>query len=167
VIGHEITHGFDDQGSHFDATGALRDWWTEADRAEFDRRAAVLVEQFDAFEVAEDLHVNGRLTLGENIADLGGLKIALDALRQARGGKSDAPIDGLTPEQRFFVSWATVWHTNYTDEYARLLVNVDPHSPARARVNCPLANTPAFATAFGIAQGSPMLRAEEIRAHIW
>ena len=167
VIGHEITHGFDDQGSHFDATGALRDWWTEADRAEFDRRAAVLVEQFDAFEVAEDLHVNGRLTLGENIADLGGLKIALQALREARGGQSDAPIDGLTAEQRFFVSWATVWRTNYTEEYSRLLVNVDPHSPARARVNCPLANTPAFATAFGIREGSPMLRAKEIRAHIW
>ena len=166
VIGHEITHGFDDRGSHFDAKGALRDWWTEADRAEFDSRAQVLVDQFDAYEVAEDLHVNGRLTLGENIADLGGLTIALGALRKALA--SDAPlIDGLTPEQRFFLSWATVWRTNYTDEYARLLVNIDPHSPARARVNAPLANLPTFAAAFQIPEGSPMMRPAELRAHIW
>ncbi len=166
VIGHEITHGFDDRGSHFDANGALREWWTEADRAEFDRRATVIAEQFDAFEVVGGLHVNGRLTLGENIADLGGLSIALNALREA-GGDSNAPIDGLTPVQRFFVSWATVWHMNYTDEYATLLVNVDPHSPARYRVNGPLANTLAFAEAFDVAPGSPMARAEELRAHIW
>jgi predicted metalloendopeptidase len=166
VIGHEITHGFDDRGSQFDATGALREWWTEADRAEFDRRAAVIVEQFDAFEVAEDLHVNGRLTLGENIADLGGLTIAFNALREA-GGLDGTPIDGFTPAQRFFISWATVWRTNYTDEYARLLVNIDPHSPARSRVNGPLANIPAFAEAFDIAEGEPMVRAGELRAHIW
>jgi len=166
VIGHEITHGFDDRGSHFDAKGALRDWWTEADRAEFDSRAQVLVDQFDAYEVAEGLHVNGRLTLGENIADLGGLTIALEALRKVLA--SDAPlIDGLTPEQRFFLSWATVWRTNYTDEYARLLVNIDPHSPARARVNAPLANLPTFAAAFQIPEGSPMMRPAELRAHIW
>jgi len=166
VIGHEITHGFDDRGSHFDAKGALRDWWTEADRAEFDSRAQVLVDQFDAYEVAEDLHVNGRLTLGENIADLGGLTIALGALRKVL--PSDALlVDGLTPEQRFFLSWATVWRTNYTDEYARLLVNIDPHSPARARVNAPLANLPAFAAAFQIAEGTPMVRPAELRAHIW
>ena len=166
VIGHEITHGFDDRGSHFDAKGALRDWWSESDRAEFMRRAQVLIDQFDAFEVAEDLHVNGRLTLGENIADLGGLSIALAALREAL--PTDAPaIDGFTPVQRFFLSWATVWRTNYTDEYRRLLVNVDPHSPAGARVNCPLANTPAFAEAFGVTAGSPMARAEELRARIW
>jgi len=168
VIGHEITHGFDDRGSQFDATGALRDWWTEADRAEFERRAALLVDQFDAYQVAEDLHVNGRLTLGENIADLGGLKIALQALHEAvREAPELDAIDGSTPEQRFFLSWATVWRTNYTNEYARLLVNVDPHSPARFRVNGPLANIPAFAAAFGIAPGSPMTREETLRAHIW
>ncbi len=166
VIGHEITHGFDDQGSRFDAEGRLRMWWSDADREEFMRRAQVLVEQFDAFEVAEDLHVNGKLTLGENIADLGGLTIALAALREA-GGLDAGPIDGLTPEQRFFLSWATVWHTNYTEEYARLLVNVDPHSPARARVNCPLTNMPAFAAAFGVAEGSPMAHLAAERAHIW
>jgi len=166
VIGHEITHGFDDQGSHFDAAGALSDWWTEADRTEFDRRAAVLVEQYDGFFVADDLHVNGRLTLGENIADLGGLSIALAALSEA-GGTEGLPIDGFTPEQRFFVSWATTWRMNYSEEYARLLVNVDPHSPARYRVNGPLANLPQFASAFDIAEGSPLRRSEESRAHIW
>ncbi len=169
VIGHEITHGFDDQGSRFDAKGALRDWWTEADRTEFDARAAVLVEQFDGYLVAEDLHVNGRLTLGENIADLGGVKVALDALHHApaRAGAAPAPIDGFTPEQRFFISYATVWRTNLTDEYLRLLVNVDPHSPAKFRVDGPLANTPAFAEAFGIPEGSPMVRSKEKRAHVW
>jgi len=167
VIGHEITHGFDDQGSHFDADGQLRDWWTEADRAEFMRRAQVLVDQFDEYAVVDDLHVNGRLTLGENIADLGGLKIALDALREALAGKAATAVDGLTPEQRFFLSWATVWRTSYTDEYLRLIVKTDPHSPARARVNEPLSNLRAFAAAFAIGEASPMARNAETRAHIW
>jgi putative endopeptidase len=168
VIGHEITHGFDDQGSHFDADGQLRDWWTEADRAEFMRRAQVLVDQFDEYAVVDDLHVNGRLTLGENIADFGGLKIAHDALREALAGKAAAAaIDGFSPEQRFFLSWATVWRTSYTDEYLHLIVQTDPHSPARARVNEPLSNLPAFAAAFEIDETSPMVRSEETRAHIW
>jgi putative endopeptidase len=166
VIGHEITHGFDDQGSRFDAEGRLQDWWTETDRAEFDRRAAVLVEQFDGYAVADDLHVNGRLTLGENIADLGGVTIALDALHEAQGTEA-APIDGFTPDQRFLISYATVWRTNQTDEYLRLLVNVDPHSPARFRVDGPLANLPAFAAAFRVPEGSPMARSADERAHIW
>jgi len=168
VIGHEITHGFDDQGSHFDAHGQLRDWWTEEDRAEFTRRAEVLVDQFDAYEVLDGLQVNGRLTLGENIADLGGLKIAHDALLEAlAAGEPSAPIDGLTPEERFFLSWATVWRTSYTDEYLHLIVKTDPHSPARARVNNPLSNLPAFAAAFGVPEGSPMAHGEETRARIW
>jgi putative endopeptidase len=166
VIGHEITHGFDDRGSHFDAEGRLRDWWTEEDRAEFDRRAQVLVEQFDGYEVEEGLHINGRLTLGENIADLGGVSIALAALKAA-GGDRTAPIDGFTPEQRFFLSWATVWRTNYSEEYRRLLVNVDPHSPAQFRVNGPLVNLAAFAQAFDIAEGAPMARLTGLRAHVW
>jgi predicted metalloendopeptidase len=167
VIGHEITHGFDDQGSHFDAHGQLRDWWTEEDRAEFTRRAQVLVDQFDAYEVLDGLRVNGRLTLGENIADLGGLKIAHDALREALAGKPAEAIDGLTPEQRFFLSWTIVWRTSYTDEYLHLIVKTDPHSPARARVNNPLSNLPAFAAAFGIDGSSPMAHDEENRARIW
>ena len=170
IVGHEITHGFDDEGSHFDASGQLRDWWTEADRAEFMRRAQVLVGQFDGYEVLDGLHVNGPLTLGENIADLGGLKIAHDALLDAlatAGPAAREPIDGFTPEQRFFFSWATVWRTNYTDEYLHLIVKSDPHSPARARVNEPLANLPAFAAAFGIGDGSPMARDADGRADIW
>ena len=167
VIGHEITHGFDDQGSHFDARGRLRDWWTEADRAEFERRAQVLVDQFDGYAVVDGLHVNGRLTLGENIADLGGLKIARQALREALAGRDAPPVDGFSPEQRFFLSWATVWRTSYTDEYLRLIVNVDPHSPAQSRVNGPLSNLTAFAAAFDIPDTSPMVRPEEERAHIW
>lgn len=166
VIGHEITHGFDDRGSHFDANGALREWWTEADRSEFARRAQVLIDQFDEYEVAEDLHVNGRLTLGENIADLGGLSLAYAALREA-GGLDGDDIDGLTPTQRFFASWATVWHMNYTPEYERLQVNTDPHSPARFRVNGPLANTPEFANAFSIPEGTPLQRPVDRRAKIW
>jgi len=166
VIGHEITHGFDDQGSRFDAEGALHDWWSEADRTEFDRRSQVLVQQFEGYHVEDGLHVNGRLTLGENIADLGGVSVALDAMHETIGDRRE-PIDGFTPEQRFFISYATVWRTNHTPEYLRLLVNVDPHSPARFRVNGPLANLPAFAGAFGLAEGSPMVRPSQERAHIW
>lgn len=166
VIGHEITHGFDDQGSHFDASGALRDWWTTEDREEFTRRAEVLVNQYDGFFVADDLHVNGRLTLGENIADLGGVTVALNALREAIGPNAPS-VDGLTPERRFFISYATVWRINHRPEYLRLLVNVDPHSPAKFRVNGPLSNLPAFADAFKIADGSPMMRPADERAKVW
>lgn len=166
VIGHEITHGFDDRGSHFDEAGGLRDWWTEQDRKEFERRADVLVEQFDGFAITEDQHVNGRLTLGENIADLGGVTISYHALHEAIG--DDAPaVDGLTPEQRFFISYASVWRMNYTEETLRLLVNVDPHSPTMFRANGPLSNFPPFAAAFDIPEGSPMVRSGELRAKIW
>ncbi len=167
VIGHEITHGFDDQGSRFDAEGQLRDWWTDEDRAEFTRRAQVLVDQFEEYTVVDDLRVNGRLTLGENIADFGGLKIAHDALLEALAGKEAATIDGFGPEQRFFLSWATVWRMSYTAEYLRLIVRTDPHSPARARVNGPLSNLPAFAVAFAVADASPMVRGESDRVRIW
>jgi predicted metalloendopeptidase len=166
VIGHEITHGFDDQGSKFDAKGALRDWWTEQDRTEFMRRAQVLVEQFNASHIYDDLTVNGELTLGENIADLGGVTIAYNALQEALHG-SFAQVDGMTPDQRFFGSYATVWRTNYTEAYARLLANVDPHSPARLRANIPLANFPPFAAAFGIEEGAPMAIPAADRARIW
>ena len=166
IIGHEITHGFDDTGSRFDAGGALRDWWTEEDRTEFERRAAVLAEQFDEFTVAEGVTVNGRLTLGENIADLGGIAISLDALQDVV--PADAPaIDGLSPVQRFFLAYATMWRMGYTEAAARMLAKVDVHSPARHRVNGPLANTPAFAAAFGIPQGAPMALPADRRATIW
>jgi endothelin-converting enzyme/putative endopeptidase len=166
VIGHEITHGFDDTGSRFDAAGALRDWWTEEDRTEFERRAAVLVEQFNGYEVVEGVTVNGTLTLGENIADLGGMAIALAAMHEAV--PAGAPlVDGLTPDQRFFAAYAAMWRMGYTEAYARLLANVDTHSPSRYRVNGPLANTPEFAAAYGVPDGSPMALPAGARAKIW
>ncbi len=164
VIGHEITHGFDDQGSKFDPAGRLENWWSDADRTEFERRAAQLVVQFNAYEAAPDQRVNGQLTLGENIADLGGVAIAFDALRSALDDESS--IDGFTPLQRFFLSYATIWRMNYTDEYLRLLTNVDVHSPGPFRVNGPLSNFPPFAEAFEVGQG-PMVREEDERVEIW
>ena len=166
VIGHEITHGFDDTGSRFDAEGALRDWWTEDDRTEFERRANVIVEQFNGYQVVDDVHVNGKLTLGENIADLGGLTISLDAMHEA--GDDGAPlIDGLAPDQRFFLAYATMWRMGYTDAASRMLANVDTHSPSRYRVNGPLANTPAFAAAFGVPDGAAMALPADQRAKVW
>lgn len=166
VIGHEITHGFDDQGSRFDSIGNLRNWWTAEDRAEFERRADVVVDQFDGYAVADDLNVNGRLTLGENIADVGGLSIAYHALMNALDGARPEEIDGLTPQQRFFLSYGSIWRQNYTDEYLRLLVNTDPHAPSMFRCNGALANTPEFAEAFSIGEG-PMQRPDDRRAQIW
>ena len=166
VIGHEITHGFDDAGSRFDAAGALRDWWREDDRAEFERRADVIVEQFNEFQVLDGVNVNGRLTLGENIADLGGLVISLDAMHEAIG--DDAPlVDDLTPDQRFFLAYASMWRMGYTEAASRVLANTDPHSPSRFRVNGPLSNMPEFAAAFGIPDGAPMARPEGERAKVW
>jgi putative endopeptidase len=166
VIGHEVTHGFDDQGSQFDAGGALRNWWTEADRTEFMRRAQVLVEQFNACPVADDVTVNGQLTLGENIADLGGVAIAYNALQEALHDGA-APVDGMTPDERFFASYASIWRTNYTEAYLRMMANVDPHSPGRYRANIPLANFPPFAATFGVPEGSPMALPDAERARIW
>ena len=166
VIGHEITHGFDDQGSQFDATGALRNWWTEEDRTEFMRRAEVLEQQFNASPVTDDVMVNGKLTLGENIADLGGLAIAYHAFRDALHG-AEPMVDGMTPDQRFFAAYATIWRMGYTDAYARLLANVDPHAPAHYRANIPMSNFEPFAAAFAIEEGSPMARPAAERARIW
>ncbi len=166
VIGHEITHGFDDMGSRFDATGQLRDWWTEEDRAEFKRRADVIVEQYNDYPVFDDLNVNGQLTLGENIADLGGMTIAFAALADALAEQAQDPVDGMSPQQRFFVSWATIWRQNTTDEWLRLIVNSDPHSPGNYRCNGPLSNFSPFVEAFAF-ESAPMMRPEEDRVEIW
>lgn len=166
VIGHEITHGFDDNGSRFDATGEKRNWWTKADRAEFQRRADQLVAQFSEYQVSEDQMVNGQLTIGENIADLGGLAIAYDAFLATLDG-SEPTIGGLTPLQRFFYSYATIWRMNYTEEYLRMLVNVDVHSPNPFRTNGPLSNMPAFAEVFGIDHGVSLRRPEAEVVRIW
>jgi len=166
VIGHEITHGFDDQGSRFDADGNLRDWWTAEDRQEFESRARVVVEQYNGYEIEDGLKVNGELTLGENIADLGGLKIAHSALRATLDGLAESG-DGLTHDQRFYLSYATIWRQNYTDEYLRLLVNADPHSPSDTRCNGPLSNLVSFARAFEIQSDATAMRPVAERVDIW
>ena len=159
VIGHEVSHGFDDQGSKFGADGNLKSWWTTDDRAKFETRAACVVDQFNGYEVLPGLHINGRLTLGENIGDLGGTAIAYSALMDSLQGKSrPANIDGFTAEQRFFLGWAQVWATKSTPEFDRQQVLGDPHSAARYRVNGPLSNMPEFAKAWGCKQGSKMIR---------
>lgn len=166
VIGHEITHGFDDNGSQFDADGSRRNWWSEEDRAEFEARAEVLVSQFSEFEVNGDQKVNGRLTLGENIADLGGIAIAYDAFVHTLDG-SEPEIGGYTPRQRFFLAYATVWRMNYTEEYLRMLTNVDVHAPNPLRTNGPLSNFAPFAEAFSVEEGAPMSRPAAEMAEIW
>ena len=171
VIGHEMTHGFDDRGRHFDAQGNLRDWWTPEDAKRFLERGSKIVRQFDSYVAIDSLHVNGRLTEGENIADLGGVKIALSALESALKrhtlDEREKKIDNLTQEQRFFLSWAQIWRINIRSEYLRLALTVDPHSPAPFRVNGPLSNLPEFAKAFGISQSSRMIRPENERVQIW
>lgn len=169
VIGHEITHGYDDQGRKYDAEGNLNEWWTKQDAKEFDQRAQKVVDEYAAFETLPGVHVNGRLTLGENLADLGGINIAYDALERdlAKNPEKRKTIDGFTPEQRFFISFAQVWRTNIRDAEARRLVTVDPHSPGRFRAVGPLMNFQPFFDAFDIKPGDPMWRAPELRAHIW
>ena len=168
VIGHEITHGFDDEGRQFDSQGNLSGWWTDADTKEFNRRADVVEKQFDGYVAIDSLHVNGKLTLGENIADLGGLLISYGAYRRSLAGKPQPRrIDGLTGDQRFFLAWAQIWRTKARPEFTRLLVNVDPHAPPEFRTVGPLSNIPAFAKAFGCKPGDPMVRPETQRAQIW
>lgn len=171
VIGHEITHHFDDRGRQFDEYGNLVDWWTAADAAAYRERAARLARQYDGYEPLPGLRINGRQTLGENISDLGGVQIAYDGLQRAlaRGpaGASDARRDGYTPAQRFFLSYATIWRSRTRDEALTNQIRTGSHSPARFRVIGPLVNVPAFADAFGCTPGSGMVRAEGERVEIW
>jgi putative endopeptidase len=168
VIGHELTHGFDDQGRQFDAEGNLKNWWTADDEKNYNARASLVEKQFDQFIGIDDIHINGKLTLGENIADLGGLKIAYLALQKALEGKPrPANIDGFTPEQRFFIAFAQGWRRNSRPELVRLMLATDPHSPPRFRVLGPLSNTPEFFKAFECRQGDAMVRTAEAQAQIW
>ncbi|MBI4346013.1 MAG: M13 family metallopeptidase [Elusimicrobia bacterium] len=167
IIGHEITHGFDDEGSKFDAQGALNDWWTPADRAKFEARGRRLIAQADAFEGLPGKFVNGRNTLGENIADLGGLTIAYDAYRLSLGGREAPVIGGLTGDQRFFLGWAQAWRTAQRDEALALQMATDEHPPEAFRVNNVLSNLPAFHRAFGVRPGDRLYRAPEHRAAVW
>jgi len=166
VIGHEITHGFDDQGSRFDADGNLKMWWTPEDKKKFDERTACVVKQFDGFEVQPGLFINGKLTLGENMGDFAGLTVSHAAYLKSRAGKPEPPlIDGFTDEQRFFLGWAQVWAGKATPEFERLQVATNPHSLPKWRVNGPLSNMPEFAKAFGCKAGDPMVR--ENACAIW
>ncbi len=177
VIGHELTHGFDDEGSKFDAKGNLANWWTPEDRKFFDERADRLAAQFDKYEPLPGLHINGKLTLGENIADLGGLYIALDGLRLALTGdgaktsadhmRTDEKIDGFTPEQRFFLNYAFTERGEAREEQLRLQIQVDPHSPSRFRVNGPLSNMDGFYEAFECKPGDKLFRDLSDRVKIW
>jgi len=156
VIGHELTHGFDDQGRKFDGAGNLRDWWTKEDAAEFDKRAQCLIDEYSKFTPIDDLHVNGKLTLGENTADNGGIRLAFAALMEMLDGKGKT-VDGYTPEQQFFLGYAHAWCGKRTDAFQRMLTQVDPHSPERYRVNGVLQNFPEFRKAFGCKEGQAMV----------
>jgi predicted metalloendopeptidase len=167
VIGHEMGHGFDDQGRQFDATGTMRDWWTNKDAEEYKKRCAQLIAQYSAYEVLPGLKVNGELTLGENIGDLTGITIALRAYKLALGGKSAPVIDGLTGDQRFFMGWAQVWRSKMSDEILRQIVLADPHSPDQFRVVGPLRHVPEFYAAFDVQEGDGMYLAPAERVKIW
>ncbi len=165
VIGHELTHGFDDQGRQFDGDGNLRDWWTEADAKAFGQRADCIVDQYSAYSPVPGATINGKLTLGENTADNGGLKIAHMALQETLAGKEPEKIDGFTAEQRFFLGWAQVWCQNITEENARLRVQTDPHSAAEFRVNGVVSNMPEFAKAYSCKADQPMVKGPACR--VW
>lgn len=167
VIGHEMTHGFDDQGRQFDADGNLQDWWTKSDADEFKKRADEVVQQYNGYVILDTLHVNGKLTLGENLADLGGLSIAYEAFKNTKQGQSAEKIDGFTPDQRFFLNWAQVWRSNILPEAAAQRILTDNHSPGVFRANGPLTNMDAFYQAFDVKFGDKMYKAPEQRTRIW
>jgi endothelin-converting enzyme/putative endopeptidase len=164
VIGHEMTHGFDDQGRKFDGAGDLRDWWTPADAAEFEKRAACVATEYSGFTAVDDIKLNGRLTLGENTADNGGIRVAYMAMQNALQGKTQK-IGGFTPEQRFFLGYAQIWCENITPQAIRQRALTDPHSPGRYRVSGVLQNMPEFRQAFSCKAGQPMVSANACR--VW
>lgn len=166
VIGHEMTHGFDDQGSQFDKDGNMNEWWTAEDRAAFEKKTSVLADQFDAVEVLPGIHADGKLSLGENIADQGGLRVSYTAMLNSWNGEKPEPIDGFTPEQRFYISYATLWGQNITDQEIERLTKIDVHSLGRNRVNVTLRNLATFFEAFSIEDGA-MFRPAEERIVIW
>jgi putative endopeptidase len=165
VVGHELTHGFDDEGSQFDAEGNLRDWWTAEDKKQFEQRTSCVQDQYANFVAVDDLKLNGKLTLGENAADNGGLRLAYMAMMSTFAGKKPAAVDGLSAEQRFFLGWANVWCQNRTDAISRMLVTVDPHSPSKYRVNGTVSNMPEFREAYHCAANAPMVNQNACR--VW
>ncbi|HTY58480.1 MAG TPA: M13 family metallopeptidase, partial [Bacteroidota bacterium] len=167
TIGHEVTHGFDDEGRQFDAAGNLRNWWTKEDEVRFNAKAQLMVDQFQRYVVLDSLHVNGKASLGENIADLGGVVIGYDAFKKTREGQSDTLIDGLTGDQRFFLAYAYSWLGQIRDESLARQVMTDVHAPQFLRVNGPLSDVPEFYRAFGVRPGDPMYRPDSLRVKIW
>ncbi|MGA0559108.1 M13 family metallopeptidase [Larkinella sp. VNQ87] len=167
VIGHELTHLFDDQGRQYDVKGNLRDWWQKADADKFTTKANQVVDQYSKYTVLNNLNLNGRLTLGENLADLGGLAISYDAFKLTEQGKSNEKIDGFTPDQRFFLGFAQIWRTVIRDEAQRVRVQVDPHSPAKFRVNGPLTNFAPFYRAFNVQPGQKLYKSEVDQTRVW
>ncbi|MCO5234892.1 MAG: M13 family metallopeptidase [Chitinophagaceae bacterium] len=167
VIGHEMTHGFDDQGAQFDKAGNMHDWWTKEDKTRFDKKVLQIQRLYDGFTVLDTMHVNGKLTTGENIADFGGIAIAYDAFKMTPQGQDTARIDGYTPEQRFFMSLAQIWRIKNADEITRVRINTDPHSPPVWRVLAPLMNFAPFYNTFNVQPGDKMYRPREERVHIW
>jgi putative endopeptidase len=167
VIGHEMTHGFDDQGRQYDADGSLRDWWTKEDAEKFKVLADAVVAQYSAAVVLDTLHINGRLTLGENLADFGGIQMAYEAFKKTPEGKGNEKIDGFTPDQRFFLSWAQVWRGMALPETQANLILTDPHSPAQWRAILPLQQMQEFYDAFGIKEGDAMWLPKEKRVKVW
>jgi len=165
VIGHELTHGFDDEGSQFDAAGNLSDWWTANDKKKFEERTSCVRDQYGSYVAIDDIKVNGKLTLGENTADNGGMRIAYMALLSTLAGKEPAPIDGLTAQQRFFLGWANVWCQNRTDALSRMLATIDPHSPGKARVNDTISNMPEFREAYHCSSTAKMVNQNPCR--VW
>lgn len=167
VIGHEMTHGFDDQGRQYDAKGNLTDWWTKTDGEKFNAKAKGVVEQYNGYVVLDSLHVNGALTLGENLADIGGLAIAYDAFKMTKQGQGSEKLFGYTPDQRFFLGYAQVWRLIDRPESMRTRITTDPHSPEEFRVNGPLANFEPFYKAFGVTEKHKLFRPADQRAKIW
>jgi putative endopeptidase len=167
VIGHEMSHGFDDSGSQYDKDGTLRNWWTKEDLAKFKAKTEQLGKQFDAYTVLDTIHVNGKLTMGENIGDLGGLNMAYEAFKMTKQGKSNAKIDGFTPDQRFFLAWAQVWRSKSLPETVANLVQTDPHSPNEFRTIGAPVNMDAWYKAFDVKPGDKLYKKPEDRIKIW
>jgi putative endopeptidase len=167
VIGHEITHTFDDQGAQYDKEGNVKSWWTKDDYAKFKAKTQKVIDLYNSFVVLDTVHVKGAMTVGENAADVGGVSIAYDAFKLTKEGQDSTKIGGYTPDQRFFISVANIWRVKMKDEFLRLWINNNPHSPPMWRVNGPLMNNPHFYEAFYVKQGDTMYLPEEKRILIW
>jgi putative endopeptidase len=167
TFGHEITHGFDDQGSQYDENGNLNNWWTAEDLKKFNEKTKLIVNQFNKFTVLDNKHINGEATQGENIADLGGLIMGLEAFKKTAQYKNNVTINGLTPERRFFLAYGYAWMVNKKDEALASQIMTDVHAPAQFRINGPLSNMPEFYKAFGVKKGDKMYLEPALRVSIW